>query len=450
MIIYYILFPALFFIISVYLSRKDFLLVVAFIFILHVFLKIFIYKILPDVAFASGTFINISVVLIFIYYILTRALILHKQHIHLYMGSVLLLLLYLIMLASFREEVPTDYLYYVRNYFYNFLLIIIFFSLRNEKKIRIEYYIKFIIIILSIQVFLGFAQYISPVVSDFFKIKEYQRLGVYQLRISEIFHEAKVVVGTFGNMQGISSFILVNVIFLISLKFFKIKEFSFLLYILLCFVCIIMLLAGARAPVLGLLIGLGLILWFQNKLLTIGFAILFIIIIPILVQILLPVILEATYYAGGSKDLIENPLIRVVGGLAFFDSEIIQYTTFRRTIFLAENLTYNLITGTGGILFRYDSVTDAFFMLILIEFGLIGFFLIYYPYQYTLTQLKKCCSPSIYKAGIVLLITTLSQSVVNEGLWTMETNIQFFFMIMVLFRINEETLKAGDKNKQPS
>ena len=66
-------------------------------------------------------------------------------------------------------------------------------------------------------------------------------------------------------MQDISSFIMINIIFFISLFSYGIYNLNQKIILLIFLSLLAMVLAGVRAPFIGLFIGLGIILWYKNK-----------------------------------------------------------------------------------------------------------------------------------------------------------------------------------------
>jgi len=214
MAIYYIMFPLVFFFISVRLAKRDFLLAVAFLLVLQVFLKVILYKTIPGIAFASGTFINITTVLLFIYYAFKEPSLLKRKIAWMYLGAIFTTLLYLVLLAMFQGYPPFQHVLFVRNYFFNFLLFLIFISLPQKVHISAAFHIRLIIALTMIMAFLCLLQYLFPIISEFFKIVETERFGEIRIRLTEIIAKQKLITGTFNSPQGASSFLLMNIIFL--------------------------------------------------------------------------------------------------------------------------------------------------------------------------------------------------------------------------------------------
>ena len=437
MAVYYIIIPLVFFFISLYLAKKDFLLVVGFILCLNIFLGIFLHKTIPTIGFAAGTFINITIILIFIYYVFTNPKILKSKYTYIYIGSIFITLTYLILLALTRHHEYQSYLHFIRNFFFNFLLLILFLNISGKNEKNIHFYINFIIFIFTLQILIGFAQYFSPSISDFFKITEYQRFGEYLPRLDNILTSQKIVTGSLLGMANYALFIVVLIVFAFSLKVYKLNMINSKINLLLLLAAIlIVIFTGIRAPIISLIIGISIILWFKNKLISVTFVILFFYTSIYLSEILNSQIIYATTANKGGA-MVESPIQRLAGIFAIFDNTNIGYTTLRRTLDLFNEFLVNPIFGSGtGLIFSGYSFTDAFLLIINLEFGILFFILLMFPYIYTLRLMKKKCHPIISKIGWILLLTILSQSIVDQGLWSPYQNILFFFLIMILFRIN--------------
>lgn len=413
------------------------MLAVAFLLVLHVFLKIFLFKTIPQIAFASGTFISMTSVLLFIYYSFKEPSFLKKRIVWIYLGFILITLLYLILLAIFQGYAPFQHVYFVRNYFWNFLLFMIFVSIPQKKRLNLPFFIQVIFALTVIMALLCLLQYLVPGISEFFKIYESIRFGEIRSLLGETISKQKIVSGTFNSPQVVASFMLLNVIFLLVLKTSKIVDVSRHIYIIVGFGIFTMLLAGVRSPIMGLFVGFVLIASSKSWLLSLGIAFTAFLIGPLLVQFFKDAIIAATtfgYYT------FEAPLERLFGVLAIFDNTAIYRTTFSRTLNLLEYVWSNPLFGAGtGIVYSNYSRTDAFMILHIIEFGIVGFLLLLLPYIYTLWMLKTKCHSMVFWISLVVFGTALSQSVVNEGLWTQSTNIQFFFMVMLLFRLDSHS-----------
>ncbi|MEQ8523506.1 hypothetical protein [Gracilimonas sp.] len=347
--------------------------------------------------------------------------------------------MYLFVLAVYRGDDPIIYIDYVKNYFFNFLLFTIFLSERVKKKYQVSTYVNFIVVLTLIQALLGLLQYYIPEISDFFKIVTYERYGKTELAIAQQFKSEQVVTGTLLAMQNLSSFLLLNIIFLGCIKYFKIYKIGNSVYWVIIFSIATMLLTGVRAPLLGLFISFFAILWFANKKLFLFTTVIAFVVLPILVTSISSLIEYSTTAAAGNN--FENPLIRILGIFAIFDSNLLGNTTLSRSMELIQYLFQNPIFGFGpGFIFSGYSFSDAFLILLTIEFGLLGVFILILPYIITLKIIKKKCTEKEYTVSVILFITALSQSIVNEGLWTWYTNLQFFLMMMLLLRVNVKNL----------
>lgn len=446
MVFYYLIFPLVFFTIALILAKRDFLLAVGFIFLLHVFLKIILFKTIPNISFASGTLINITIVFIFLYYSLTKPSILNTKTNILFFIYILFFFLYLTILAVYNNHDIFGYIYYVRNYFFNFLLFIIYLSVKPKKYINAKYFITVIVIVTFIQSALGILQFINPEIADFFTIREYSRNEQIIQRFGTTLAGQKLITGTFSQMQDVSSFIMVNIIFILALISFKIFKLDIRKLGLLIITVAAMIVIGVRAPFIGLLLGIGAILWFKNKRIFAIVSIGSLIFAPLYIKVIEPNIAFALSQAGIAN--FEDPISRLYGIFAVFKPEYLELTSISRTYYLSQFIFQNPVFGSGpGIIFTDYSFSDAFLTLWVVETGFLGLLFLLFPYLYILNQIRKSNYKVFFKTALIILLVALSQSITNEGLWTLFTNIQVIFMFMVLIRINNEVkIKMNLKN----
>jgi hypothetical protein len=345
--------------------------------------------------------------------------------------------MYLAIIAVYNNHGVFDYIYHVRNYFFNFLLLIIYFSVKPKDVYSSKKFIAFLVIIMSIQVVLAILQFVNPGIADFFTIREYSRHGQLMQRFGTTFASQKLVTGTLNAMQDVSSFIMVNVIFILALTFFKLYKLELRKYVLLLLAVVAMIFTGVRAPFIGLLVGIGFIIWIKNKSIFAIVSIGMFLLITTLVQVLESDIAFALSSAGSGN--IQDPFTRLIGAFAVFKTEYLVLTSISRTYSFTPLILGNPIFGAGpGIIFTDYSITDAFLTLWVVETGLVGLAFLLLPYLYILFQMRKSIHINFYRIALVIFLVALSQSITNEGLWTLFTNIHFFFIYMVLFRINNE------------
>ena len=436
MIIYYIIIPILIFLVLIYLARKDVLLTVLFIYTLHVFLKFLLFKIIPTAAFASGTFINISLVLFFLFYSLSNPRIIYNKYFIYFSIYIFSFFIYLIFISILNGYNFYNYIYHVRNYFFTFLLFIIFLN-SNNKRYNPFIFINFIILILSIQSTIAILQYQFPIVAQFFTIKEYVRFGVEIESFTSSFEGQNLVTGTLDQMQDISSFIMLNLIFILCFFIFLKNKIDHKITLVIFISFIAMILTGVRAPLIGLLFGIGIIIWFNNKKAFLLSFITFTIITLLIVQTYDNLIQYALSGIGSGN--IEDPFTRVLGAFALFNPDYHELTSVGRTYILFEFILQNPLFGSApGIIFSDYSFSDAFLTLWTVETGLIGLTYLLLPYIYLLSLVKEKLSLPYSRISFILFLVALSQSFTNEGLWTFYTNTQFFFYIMLLYRLKSE------------
>ena len=136
---------------------------------------------------------------------------------------------------------------------------------------------------------------------------------------------------------------------------------------------------------------------------------------------------------------MEDPFTRVLGAFAVFNPEYHELTSVGRTYLLSKLIfQYPIFGSSPGLIFSNYSYSDAFLTLWTVETGLIGLTFLLLPYIYILMFVKERLVLPCSRILLIILIVALSQSLTNEGLWTFYTNTQFFFYLMILFRINME------------
>ena len=435
LLVFLLLMPLLFLSVYIYLIRKDFLLVVGFIFFLHIFLKFLFFKFFPSIAFATGIFINISILFFFLYVALGNPSLLQKKVTVHIIGSIVFFLIYLSLIALLRNHNPFAYWDFVKNYFFHLLLIPIYFVSKPKLRISTTYYIKVFCYMFLAQIVLGTLQYYVPGISDLFKVIEYQRLGEVVQGLSDTWKNQKLVLGTLMSFTNLAIFLQIGIVFLFIIANKTTLNKVYINAIIVSGV-FVMLLTGVRAPLIGLVVGLIVFFWYKNR---------FLFFVSIMVIAVLGVFLFTNFqyiieYATTHEVSAntEDPFQRILGVLAVFNSEALLETTFGRTLEIFRDLFRNPFFGSGpGLIFSDYSYTDAFLIIIIVEFGLIGLLLMIYPYFYLTRRIKRY-SHELYGISIILLITVLSQSIVNEGLWAHYANIQFIFLALIILRMGQE------------
>jgi len=436
MIAVYLVCSLAFFAIGWLSLRRDPLLAVGFFLGLQLFLWITVYKTFPQLAFASGTFVNLAIALLFLRSCLAWPSVLLGRRSLVILGSIALFLTYIAALAALRGDSVQMYVLHFRNYFFNLLLLCVFLHVPARRPRSANFYLRLVFLFVGIQVSLGLAQFLSRPVSDFFKVIEYSRLGVVQVALPTVFRDQKVVTGTLLAMQNVSSFVLMSIGFVVSSRLIaRLPQVRLGVTLTLCVFGVGMMIAAAvRSPIVGLVICAGLVLWFRSRSVAILIAFSCVVLLPVAAATFSDDVQYATSVAAGRD--VENPVQRLAGALSLADLSQLQYTTLRRTIELASEFRGQFVFGSGpGIIFTDYSITDAFLILLAIEFGLVGIVLLILPYVYTLRLLRHQTNVAVARVGWVVFLVTLSQSVVNAGLWADFANAHFMFLVMVLFRV---------------
>jgi hypothetical protein len=434
MILNYILITLLLYILSIIVLKKSVINYLLFVYSLHIFLPIILFRTFPVFGYATGTYINMSVLLTYITYILINPSKINNKHNLIYLSSIIVFIIYVFIVTTLRGNELLGYLHFVRNFFFNLLLFSLY--LMNNKKLNSQNTIKLVnifFIIIVIQIFLGLFQYVSPSIAQLFIIDDYQRLGVIINRFDDGLIGQNLVVGSLFAMQNVSVFIMVGILFIYLLKIYKLISITTIHYLIIIAGIVVMIMVGVRAPFVGLFVGIMLIYLFNNKLKLLVIVSLLFVLIPITLEILQPYIQDAL--TGEARtDFEGKSWIRVIGVFAIFDSDYIETYSIVRSVNLYSLIITNPLFGSGpGIIFTNYSVTDAFLAVLLLEYGLIGVIILLFPYVYTIRLLDKKYQKNLYLIALIIFGVCISQTLTNEGIWAYFTNIQFFVILMILF-----------------
>lgn len=143
---------------------------------------------------------------------------------------------------------------------------------------------------------------------------------------------------------------------------------------------------------------------------------------------------------------LENPLMRLMGIFAIFDPTIPdEYKlSMTRSISLSEELFENPFFGkaTQYLVGQYDSITDAYLALHIIDLGFIGFFILLLPYIYTLKIVRKNCIRKAFFVMVIYFVVAIVQMLVDQGLFSQNKSHLFFcFQAFVSISLGRTDLK---------
>jgi hypothetical protein len=288
---------------------------------------------------------------------------------------------------------------------------------------------------LLIQTTLGILQYFFVPVSNFFKVMEYLKDGEMVRQLDPNFKDQKIVTGTLWAMANygvvVSSLLLY---FFNQLVFDKVKGNKIGVSILVGLAAVTVLLTGIRSAAISLIFGLMMIIWFKDK------KVFFITILMSLVTFFLyaEILSKFAFLAAERAVSIESPLQRLAGLFLFFTDNPSPkgLLTFQRTMDLVMNIDSVPWFGIGERLVfgEYDSYTDAFLVILILDFGIIGFTLLLTPYVYILRLVRKYCPYHKVVLCQTLFLVLILQTIVDQGLFYNVNNAIFIIICGYLIK----------------
>ncbi len=126
----------------------------------------------------------------------------------------------------------------------------------------------------------------------------------------------------------------------------------------------------------------------------------------------------------------DNPILRLAGLFALLNStDSDQLLTIGRSIDLISQFDLSLPFGNGTNLSYegYDSPSDAYLILLIIDYGWVVFVLLLLPYFLIIHTIRKIAGWDHAIKALLVLLALLILSLVDEGLWYPTGN--FIFVI---------------------
>lgn len=333
-----------------------------------------------------------------------------------FFGCQLLFLVFLAITSLFRGSF-IEMLDFTKFYFFGSFLFLVIISSRKELDInKVNHFIVWVTIFLS---FLGLFQYLVPASFNFFVIDLSQQ--GYSLGEIDLF---KRVVGLSLSVTQYSNLLALLLTYTIALIIRKseLNIHKFFLFFAVIIGIISIVLSGIRTPLVTIFIGIILLaILYKNKKL---------ILIISLSSIGLIFFWNIITSIGESYQRVEgfsNPLGRTFQLFTFLESGSVgSKSTFQLTVKAYQDFIKNPIIGSGDKmqwLQSISSITDAYLFYHLIQFGIIGVLIIFFPYLYVIRRNKML---------IVLFIVLLLQTLNDTGLFYTPSNLTLW----IFFAIN--------------
>lgn len=344
-------------------------------------------------------------------------------------------------------------LLFFRNFFWSFILFIVFISIG---RIKVDLSKIFLFIFIT-QFVLVIIQYVGgSSISKLFLLLEYEKDGKLQSATSDSVIQATVdvgryiLVGSLGKITKLANFLSLFVTYWTGyamLKYSKLRLFDWTVVII---SLSIIALTGVRAPLITAFVGFTLSFFIikntgKKKLLLVIAALLLIIILPVLIQIGNAAASERLNYGDTYQRTMS--VFSVLGNLDSLDSSN-SYTLGRSLYLLSYLNAESFFFGTGiytnnplGYGPGISSISDCMIAFIIVEYGIFAFLLCILPYGLTLHYVKSCVKKEEYKMIIILFIVIFLQTIVDQGLFDMLISYCFYLICALTIKSNTNNNK---------
>ena len=372
------------------------------------------------------SYINLSFVilysLILLLFILNLNRIVNNKYSKIILWSQVLFLIYIAFTSLFRGSF-IEMLDFTKFYFFGSFLFLLIVS--SRKKLNVNKINRFIVLFTIFLSFLGLFQYLFPSSSNFFVI-DLSQFG-YNAGKIDLF---KRVVGLslspvhYGNLLAL--LLTYTVALLIKNEDLKIPKKFIYLGIIIGILSII--LTGIRTSLFSLIAGIILLAMLNKSKNLMVILIISTIALALSWNILLNIGNNYQYVEGFS-----NPLGRILQVFSLFeDGSINTESTLSLTALALIDFLKNPIIGSGDEMkwLQALSTTDAFLFFHLVQYGILGMFIIFSPYFYTITNDKRGLMKIIF---IVLLIQTIT----DKGIFYTPVNLIYWIIAGINLKTNQ-------------
>lgn len=415
----------------IYLNKdfSIFILVILFIYFIFTFLLL---KLQFTYAPMIGTVCNILVLLAFLYrYLRTNITGVEKNYVIKLSLIILITFTYMFILSASRNVPSLTYIFFIRNFFYGFLLFFLFLYVKDKQLIS-DKIVKILWLMLAIQVILALLQMLDSGFLDFFKIKSFGWKGEIRTQLGNEFNQ-KLVLGSLLKTTNFAVVISILTVYLFS-RYLILYERSLLKLIILIVAILLVFLSGIRNGAITIVLGIFLVLWIKNK----KTAIIYIGLSIMLIATFKIVLINAAHIALNNAGNFETPFQRIFGLFVFLDDSFVieqgTVTLFRSKSLIPEILKNPLFgpgkhfLSFGGGYSGIESVSDAYLLFLIAEFGILGITILLLPYLFVLKILRKSNAHFYYKITLIIFILLVVQTIVDQGLFLPLNNFIFFII----------------------
>jgi len=438
-------------------KRVDFVFYILF---LQIFLIFAVNKVQPNLTGLTRTFISFLVVVMFVYLLFVKRKFNRLQFEILlkFLCLIALTLTYLVASAWIKDIDPIIYLKFIKNRFW--FLIIFFFLIFTIGKNNKNKLINSILVILFIEAGIGLLQHFGPrEFFDFFIMKPYINSSG---NIIHLVAEKNVITGAVetGTLGRINDF--TNIVSLLTVYMFFIlfntkemnKQKKTLIAVAIAVGITAIILSGIKASVVSLVIGLFLVIFFKNRIAGCAIITVCIVLLSVYSQFLYIRGLESFEAIKKNRKVstFTDPIERLASIFVLLQdpSNLDDKTplTLRRTFALASYFPDSPILGSDrywksgyGECYHGSSTfsaSDAFFMLNIVEFGLLGAIIFLSPYLLTISMVKKYGNKKAYVMIRIIFLVLILQTVTDLGLFQRTANMLFFIFAGVEINLSRK------------
>lgn len=373
---------------------------------------------------AGFIYTNLSFVFLFITFLILVVLnfkkIIRLKYFWLIIICQITFLVYILLTSLVRGDF-IEMFNFTKFYFFGFLLFFLINSARKNLDINRIY--RFIIVFTLLLSVLGLFQFLVPSTFDFFVV-DLSGLGY---KSSEI-NLNKRVVGLslspthFGNLLALLLTFTVGVRNRVNISTYIIN-----IGIIIGIAAII--LSGIKTPLVTFIIGVGIFAFFSKdkfllKLLPVGVIILF----------FSWGILAGIGDAYDPNEGFSNSFGRSLQLFALFNSGgINDESTFSLTLQALKDFSEAPLIGSGDkmLWLQSFSITDAYLVYHLVQFGLIGMLILFFPYLRIIKDFKDRHS---FGLSLALFIVLLTQTFTDTGVFYYPINMTFCILLSILLK----------------
>ncbi|PWN07464.1 oligosaccharide repeat unit polymerase [Rhodohalobacter mucosus] len=391
-------------------------------FVLSLTVQLFFNKIIPSLTVIAGTTVLLMLIIICAMKLMMNPSILSRNKYLIYIIAFFILISFYFLFSSLASPASLfSYIYEFRVLFIVYLYTAIIFAFSKREILNDAFLFKVLVWMFVFQVGIGVLQYSSLDISNLFKFNQWVHNGEIQGRIEDQAN-VKVLIGTFGHMHSYSAYLVMMTLFFVGSIKCKIIKGSWNYYLLICTSIIIILLTGIRTPVLSLIVGILMFYYLIEKKKFFLILIILVLVVPFVADLIVSSM--GTSQLSSANDF-DNPLLRVgslftsiSGGARSEDYVFVTRGKDKINLILNAFIQSPLFGASKGYLLghEFDSPTDYYLFLTVIEFGIIGFLLLLAPFLYVFQKLKqnKKIFPIVFSVFTSLIVSTLAHHTINN------------------------------------